>query len=360
MRAHAPASELLNCLTTAALATPRISDRPGNTGVLLEVVGGRFDATGTDGDLAITSSVTATSPQPGEILLPPRPLISYLTTLPADADVTVQRLSTDELEVGMAGRTPYRFRPISASFTRPSGARLETRPVDLDGLAGALRIIGHATSREHRGVQLVSGEQGLVLNATDNYRLASAQLPRAGFGAISAVVPLNVLELVARLELPSVAIDTKRTVIRFASPSTSVTAKLLAAPFPPTESLLAGRGNASIDLPVPELRAALRPLEAVAAERPLTVDITGDTITLSATNLEVGAGTEQVVCPRGSGAPSFRFGVSAVYLKDAIGALDTAGSSRATLWWTTPDAALYLTVTQPVDATLIVMPQTLD
>jgi DNA polymerase III sliding clamp (beta) subunit (PCNA family) len=359
MRATASASDLLSCISTAALVTPRLSERPGHTGVLLEIVAGQLSATGTDGDTAIVSRTPVAGGEPGEIVLPPKPLTSYLSTLPGDTTVTLRRLDTDELEVAAEGRSTYRFRPITASFTRPGGLRLETRPAGLGALGSALKVIGHAVSRDHGGIQLVSSDDGLVLNATDNYRLAHARIPGAGFGTLTVVVAAQLLELVSRLELTSVAVDAKGTVIRFASPRVSVIAKLLAVPFPPTESLLSARGAAHITLPVGALRAALRPLEAVAGTRPLTVDIAGDSVTLAAANVEVGTGSEQIRCPAATSAPAFRFAVSAGYLRDAVAAADSAGAATATLWWGTPDSALYLTVTDPVAATMVIMPQTL-
>lgn len=360
MRATLGTSELLDCIATAATVTPRSSDRAGNTGVLMEVTQSRFSACGTDGDLSVISSAPASSTQPGSTLLPPRPILSYLNTLPKQGRSTITLLATDEVELSADGRTPYRFRPIVGSFTRPAGARIETRPVDLARLGTALKSVNHAASRDHGGIQLVSGPEGLALNATDNYRLAHALLVGEGYGNIDVVVPQGLLELAARLDVISIGVDAKRTLIRFASAKTSVTGKLLAVTFPPTEALLTASGTGAAIIPVRRLLDALRPLEAVAASRPLVAEIAGGVMTLTATNLEVGEGVENIPVERRAGEDDFRFGISATYLKDAVAALDAVGAETATFSWTTKDGALYLKADGQTPITLVVMPQTLD
>jgi DNA polymerase III sliding clamp (beta) subunit (PCNA family) len=358
MRCSSTAGALRGCLSTAAQVTPRLSDRPANTGVLLEVSGSELVVCGTDGETSITATLVVSGASPGSVLLAPRPLLGYLATLDDAVPVTVSLSDAEQLVVEPQGRSPYRFRPMSGSFTRPGGSRLALRAADLSLLARALKAVSPAASREHGGVQLVSTDDELVVNATDNYRLSHARLPGAGFGPFAGVVPLSVLELVARLQLTSVAADAKGTLIRFASESVSVVTRLLAVPFPPTEALLSSRGQMSVELPVVALRAALRPLELVAASRPLQVTVEGDLVTVTASNLEVGTGTEQVRCAVPASGPAFSFAVAAEYLRDV---LVSAESETLTLWWSTPESALFFTSpagTSP-ETVAVVMPQTL-
>lgn len=357
MRATIPAQDLHSTVSTAALVTPRTSDRAGHTAILMSVTSNRLTCTGTDGDTAIASATRARGTDPGEMLLPPRPLASYLATLPPDADVTITQLRSDELQIASPDRSTYTFRPVSATFTLPPGGRIETHPADLTKLHNAARILAHATSKDHGGVQVTSGKKGTSINATDSYRLAHVELPTVNFGTMTVLAPLSILELAARLNLTSVGVDTRRTAIRFASESTSITTKLLAAPFPATEALLASRGNNHITFSVSSLHRALKPLEAVAGPRPLEIEINGDTISITASNLEVGKGTEEIATPEPASGPSFKFSISATYLKDAVNALENVGASTCTLWWTAATAAIYLTSSDPIETTLVVMPQ---
>lgn len=361
MRCSSTAGQLRWCLSTASQVTPRLSDRPVNTAVQLEIAASELSVCGTDGETFVTATLAVTAARTGSVLLAPRPLLGYLATLDDQTPVTLELAEAEQLSVTAAGRSPYRFRPISGSFTRPSGSRLTLQPADLSQLGRALRAVSAAVNREHAGVQLVSDDDGLTLNATDNYRLAHARLAGCGFGDFAGVVPLPVLELVARLSLSSVAADAKGTLIRFASDRVSVVARLLAVPFPPTEALLASRGRLCVELPVAPLRAALRPLELVAAARPLKVTVDGDLVTLEASNLEVGDGVEQVRCAAPASGPPFQFALAPEYLRDVLASTD---AELLTLWWTTPEAALHFSAS-PQDASspaletvAVVMPQT--
>lgn len=358
MRFSSTAGALRGCVATAAQVTPRLSDRPAHTGVLLEVSGDALVVCGSDGETSVTSRLAVGPSIPGSVLLSPRPLLGFLATLDDEATVTVSLGDADQLVVEPTGRSPYRFRPMVGSFTRPGGSRLSLKQVDLSQLQRGLKALSSAVSREHGGVQLVSDDEDLVLNATDNYRLAHVRIRGGGFGVFSGVVALSVLELVARAGLDQVAADARGTLIRFASDSASVVTRLLAVPFPPTEALLSARGPHSAVLPVPELRSALRPLELVAASRPLEVSVDGDVVTVSASNLEVGAGTEQVRLASPASGPSFRFAVAADYLRDALAATD---AEELRLWWSAPDAALFFTTLEGAvpEAVTVVMPQTL-
>jgi DNA polymerase III sliding clamp (beta) subunit (PCNA family) len=357
MRCSSTAGALRSCLTTAAQVTPKLSDRPAHTGVLLEVAGGDLVVCGTDGETSVTVRLTVSGAQSGSVLLAPRPLLGFLATLDDAVPVTLSLADAEQLVVEPQGRSPYRFRPMVGSFTRPGGSRLTLQPVDLSQLGRGLKALASSVSREHGGVQLVSDDETLVLNATDNYRLAHVRLPGAGFGPFAGVVPLPVLELVARSGLGQVAADARGTLIRFASDTVSVVTRLLAVPFPPTEALLGSRGPNSVVLPVPALRQALRPLELVAASRPLTVTVDGDLVTVTASNLEVGDGSEQVTCARPASGPTFRFAVAAEYLRDALVATD---AEELTLWWSTPESALFFTSVDGVtpETVAVVMPQT--
>lgn len=348
-------SDLRDALVAARYATPANPSVVAYSGVLLVAEDSRLTVTGFDGEFAVEAVVSAEVRTPGRFLVQPRPLAAYLATLPDDAHATITTGDGD-LQLAVIGAKPYRFRPVTATFPPPPVPASAPVEVDFNRFSAALGAVRAAVSKESPAVQVVSNASGLVLHATDNFRLARAHLPEAGFGEFTGLVPVHVLERAARFGVTAVRLDPAGRVITLHCGSITLTSRLMAIPFPSVEGVLAAAPPARVKLPAAEILKALAPLAAVTESStevsPLIVSLSGSTLTLSASSADTGYGTEELALPEAITAP-FEFKVKLPYLREALSGL---AANELTLAYSSALQPLFLLADKPVSTTLVVMP----
>jgi DNA polymerase III sliding clamp (beta) subunit (PCNA family) len=345
------AAALRDALTTARHAVSSSASTVAQTGVLLQVKSGQLAVIGTDGEMSITALVPVSASKDGQVLLPPRPVGGYLATLPADCPITVTAGAVD-VAVAAGDGSPYRFRPIEATFSQPLQLRATPVEARLERLGAALAAVRAAVPRENPGVKVISGPDGLFLYATDRYRVAKAHLPEAGFGDFSGVVPLSVLDRAARSGVTHVAVDGRGRAVKFSGDRVVITSRLIATQFPAVESVLENVPDAWTLVPVGALLEKLTPLASIAADDPLLCTLFQDRLTLSVRNADTGSGDEHVELERPVTA-KFEFGMKHQYIVDGIGAHDV---DHVKLGWTTPIEPIFVTSSQPFPVTTMMMP----
>lgn len=195
---------LVDALSTAGRAVASRGTMPVLSGVRIEVTSDRLLVTGTDLDLTISVTTTASGGSDGVVVAPGRLLTDIVRALEPGA----VSLDADDEELRItSGRSQFSVRTHpTADFPRlpvPSG---EEVTLATDGLSEALRqVVRAASSEESRpiltGVLLAAEGDGLRLVATDSYRLAVRDLRGAGvFGAGQKVlVPSRALAELQRL-----------------------------------------------------------------------------------------------------------------------------------------------------------------
>lgn len=346
------AGEFRDALTTARHAVPNTPALVAYSGVLLSVRSGQLAVIGSDGETTIAAHLTPSQASDGQVLILPKPLGAFLATLPATSVVEVSQTDGGDIEVSRPVGTPYRFRPVAATFPLPQPPRTAPVKVDFTRLGDALASVRSATARENPGVQLVSTVASLTLNTTDNYRLARAELGEAGFGEFTGVLSLGVLERIARVEITSVAVDAKAKALRFAGPRVTVSARQLATPFPMVDKVLEAELPGAVRFRSEDLAGALARLAAVAEIEPLRCRLEHDRWTLDVANADLGSGHEEIELRTNAPTP-FEFGVSLQYLADAVAA---HGADEVSLEFSTPLQPLFLRSSEPFAVTTVVMP----
>lgn len=353
MKFTVEAGTFREALAQARHATPANPSIVAYGGVLVaaDTTSGRVRVTGSDGELTITSGFDATNITSGQVLLPPKPIASYLAALDASATVAVS-LGMDGDVLVSAGSSPYRFRPLTSTFPAVSPVAGQPRKVNLSRLGAALAAVRHATSKEVAGVQLVSNDSGLVLNATDNYRVARAELPEAGFGDFVGLVPIGVLERVARLNAEAVSVDKQARTIVFHAPSAVVSSRLMSTAFPAVDTVLANVPPGSVKADVGLTLAALRRLSAVAEDSPVRIVLAGPRMELAVTNADLGAGVETVAL-HSDAAGETVLHAKLAYIVDALSACD---ASEAEIAFAGPTTPVFVTSTGSVRTVQVVAP----
>lgn len=341
---------LRDALTRASHVTPATPSIAAYGGVYLEVDDHRCRITGADGETSVAAEFDVEMNAPGKVLLPPKPFATLLSKLPANAHVTIALIDSGELLVTSGSGSPYRLRPLVATFPTPAKPTSEPVAVDFATLNDALGIVRTAVTREQPGVQLVSSGKRLVLNATDTYCLARAELASGGFGEFTGLVPLGVLDKVSRFGVNAVAFDARSRLIAFHTAGAVVTTRLLATPFPAVETVLDSAPRTTVKLDTKPAVDALGRLAAVAQEAPVRVRLTGSTIEFAVSNADLGSGLETCELTEAASLDA-EFHVRLPYLLNAFSI-----SSKITIAYSGPLSPIFVSAIEPVTSTLVVMP----
>lgn len=352
MKFSTRAGSLADALSVARQALGKTTTLVAYTGVHLVVKAGELTVTGSDGETTVTAAVPVTKATAGQVLIPPKPIATYLATFDPATELTVDTDGAYEVVVTTPGGSPYRFRSLAESFPTPAPLKAEKVPVDFRRLPSALAAV-NASSGKERLVQLVSGDAGLQVHTTDGYRLTRAALPEAGFGPFSGLLRLGVLEQIARAHVTAVQVDPRgRVFAAFGTDATLVT-RLVDERFPAVGTVLDGLPPYSITLPSADLRMALSRLAAVTeTTRPLHVKVDGTAMLLDMDSVNIGSGDEQVTLSTPAPTP-LTFGVNLDFLAEAVGSHPAA---ELTLSWSEATQPIFLSSADPLPITGVVMP----
>lgn len=352
MRFSLPASVFRDAVNRARQVIPSTPTLVAYSGVLLRVSATRLEVTASDGDSVITLGADVEDAVDGQVLLPPRPVLSFLSSVDPTVQLTVATTDSGDLRVSGAGFNPYVFRPLSATFPLPQTPGPGVTPDGLASLGPALQAVRSAASRDPLVVQVVSDEDQLVLHTTDGFRLARAVLPRAGFGTFTGVLSLPALERVSRFGPNEVVLDAKARQLSFRGADVLLTSRMLGTPFPPVESVLNAAPPQVTSFDPAPLTRSLSRISAVAENGAIAVEFTGSEMHLRASAAEVGEGHE--IVPLLSPVPaSFAMQIRAPYLADAVASLGDGPIGAAYSGALQP---LFLSAASPFSITQVVMP----
>lgn len=324
-------------------------------GVQIEASASRVTVTGSDGETTISSAMDASVSSEGAVVLPHKPISTFLATIDASADVRVV-LSDGEVVLHAASLSPYRFRTTGTRFPSVLSPKGKPKKADFSRLAAALSVVRAAVGGDHNGVQVLSDSAGLHLRTTDHYRLHAVTLPEASFGEFSGVLPLNVLDRVAAHTPTEVTPDDRGKSIQFSSPSVSITSRLLQVPFPNASAVLEQSFPGKAVLDVEQARQSLSRLGAVAADRTsgsdgTAVTVTGDAegIRFEVSNANVGSGAEIL----DGESSELRFVVDRQFL---LAALLAHQADSVVIGYAGPHAPVLISSSKPLQSATVVMP----
>jgi|MesohylFT_1024984.scaffolds.fasta_scaffold03123_2 DNA polymerase-3 subunit beta len=353
MRFKVSAGALRDALNQARHATPASPSMIAFGGVLVLVdeVNSELSVTGSDGETTITATCKVSDTSSGQVLLPPKPVAAFLSTLDGKSSVTVETGADGDVLIG-AGGEPYRFRPLAATFPTPTKSDDNPQEANLIRLHDALSAVRHATSKESPGVQVVSTATSLVLHATDNYRLARAEISDGGFGEFVGLLPLAVLDRVSRLSPNAVSWDSRTRTVVFHCPGVKISTRLMATAFPAVETVLSSVPQVRANFDAPETLAALSRLAAVADQAPVAIRLSDTTMELRVFNADLGSGYERVELQDRVEVP-VELHVRLSYLVDALA---SCGEKMAAFAYTGAHQPLFVLATDPVTTIQVVMP----
>lgn len=356
MRVTTNRSALREALGAARVVCDLKAPVLAHTGVRLRADDDGFTVCGSDGTISILATVAgAIVHHAGELVMPPEALSALVDAADAKAELELSEERGD-LKVSVAGKKPYKLRGLAVTFPTPLSVSLPGGDIDPAQLAGALAIVRPATGATAH-VAVRSSAAGVRLAATDGYRLHVGLLDCSGFGDFDGIVGVEVLEWATKAKASRIAVDSEGKLMALVGPQTVVTARLLqpTTPFPAIDGLLTDTATVHCTCAPEAWTPALGRLAAVGVNAPVAVesDDSGQ-LTLSASQSEVGEGSETISVEHLDGAVAFA--ADRAFLADAV----SVHRATMTLCFTGATQPFVLRSGQGLQAVTVVMPVKFD
>src|SRR6266699_3068857 len=237
--------QLQQGLSAVAAAIPAKTTLPVLANVLVEVTKQGLRLSGTDLDIAVTTTVPAEVDAEGAVTLPAKKLVDIARELPSGP---VRITAAGESRVGIeCGRSKFKLLGL------PREEFPSFPAVKFDGAwkaaAGVVhKLVGHvafaASTEESRpilnGVLWELRPDHMRMVATNGHRLAKMDVPAQGGSTADLIVPPKALEQVRRLFAADDALEIARSDnhIGFRAGGTLVFSRLIEGPYPNYEQVI--------------------------------------------------------------------------------------------------------------------------
>jgi len=283
-----------------------VSSRPGIpalTGVLMQASeDGRLELTTTDLEVSARLVVDVQAQEPGIALVPARLIgdtVKSLADAPVEfeADQTQARLRCAAYEGLLRLLPPEDFPRLQ----EPEGTRVS---VEAGRFAEAVSQVGRAASRDEArpvltGVLLEVSREGLVLVATDSYRLAIRDLVGSADAEARAIVPERALSEAGRAaaadEKAAVELFVDESQVSFRIGELMLTSRLIEGEFPNYRQLLPDTHESRLLVSRQQLLDAVRRVGLLARDTsPVRMEFNALGVKLSSSSPDLGQAVETV------------------------------------------------------------------
>jgi DNA polymerase-3 subunit beta len=358
--------QLQKGLTAVAASVPTKTTLPVLSNILVEAGKDGIRLSGTDLDIAVSTTVEASVDQEGAITLPARKLLEIVRELPS---ASIRITSAGEQRVTIeCGRSRFKLLGLPREEFPAFPA------VKFDGgwrstAADLQKLIGHvafaASTEESRpilnGVLWELRPDRMRMVATNGHRLARMDVPvTAGAGAqADLIVPPKALEQIRRLfeSGEEVEIAKSENHLGFRSTATQIYTRLIEGPYPNYEQVIPRENDKQATADKSALTSALRRMSIVASDQThrIRMAFAGGNCKLSVQTPDLGEAQEELTVTY-DGDP-LEIGFNAAYLLEIMKFIPTdevrltfkAPERAATcepVGW--DDPASYLTLVMPL------------
>lgn len=352
-------------LAAVAASVPAKTTLPVLSNILVEAQEGGLRLSGTDLDIAVSTTVPASVEEEGAITLPARKLVEIVREMPSAA---IKFSSAGEQRVTIeCGRSKFKLLglPREEFPAFPSVSFDDSWKCSAQDLQ---KLIGHvafaASTEESRpilnGVLWELRPERMRMVATNGHRLARMDVPVEG-GAENAdlIVPPKALEQIRRVfdSEQEIEIAKSENHLGFRSATTQIFTRLIEGPYPNYEQVIPRDNDKVLTADKAALTAALRRMIIVASDQThrVRVGLSNGSCKLSVQTPDLGEAQEEVTVTY-DGSP-MEIGFNAAYLLEVLKYLPTdevrltfKSPERATtlepVGW--DDPASYLTLVMPL------------
>ncbi|HEU5169585.1 MAG TPA: DNA polymerase III subunit beta [Gemmatimonadales bacterium] len=317
--------QLQEGLVAAAASVPTKTTLPVLANLLLEATRDGLRLSGTDLDIAVSTSVPASVDQEGAITLPARKLVEIVRELPS---APIRVVATGEQRVTIeCGRSRFRLLglpreefPAFPGVKFDGGWRAPAR--DLQKLISHVAFA--ASTEESRpilnGVLWELRPDRMRMVATNGHRLARMDVPMSGGGQADLIIPPKALEQIRRLFGTDDEIEIARSEnhLGFRSATTQVFTRLIEGPYPNYEQVIPRENDKTAAADKAALTAALRRMSIVASDQThrIRMAFASGTCKLSVQTPDLGEAQEEVTVAY-DGDP-LEIGFNAAYLLEIL------------------------------------------
>ena len=269
--------QLQEGLVAVAASVPAKTTLPILSNILLEATKDGIRLSGTDLDIAVSTTVSASVDQEGAITLPARKLVEIVRELPSAA---IRLTTSGEQRVTIeCGRSRFRLLglpreefPAFPTVKFEGGWRTSSK--DLQKLIAHVAFA--ASTEESRpilnGVLWELRPERMRMVATNGHRLARMDVPTppsSGAAQADLIVPPKALEQIRRLfkDEEEVEIARSENHLGFRSASTQIFTRLIEGPYPNYEQVIPRDNDKSATADKAAFAAALRRMSIVASDQ---------------------------------------------------------------------------------------------
>ncbi len=268
--------QLQEGLVAVAASVPAKTTLPILSNILLEATRDGIRLSGTDLDIAVSTTVPASVDQEGAITLPARKLVEIVRELPSAA---IRLTASGEQRVTIeCGRSRFRLLGLPREeFPAFPGVKFEggwrAPASDLQKLIAHVAFA--ASTEESRpilnGVLWELRPERMRMVATNGHRLARMDVPTSSAGTAQAdlIVPPKALEQIRRLFASEDEVEIARSEnhLGFRSASTQVFTRLIEGPYPNYEQVIPRENDKAATADKAAFTAALRRMSIVASDQ---------------------------------------------------------------------------------------------
>jgi DNA polymerase-3 subunit beta len=261
-------------LVAVAAAVPAKTTLPVLSNVLVEATKQGLRLSGTDLDIAVSTTVAADVDVEGAATLPAKKLSDIVRELPS---APIRVTTAGEQRVSLeCGRTKFKLlglpREEFPSFPPVKFDKAWKAPAEL-----VHKLVAHvafaASTEESRpilnGVLWELRPDRMRMVATNGHRLAKMDVPASGGSTADLIVPPKALEQVRKLFAPEAEVEIAKSEnhIGFRAGGTLVYSRLIEGPYPNYEQVIPRENDKAATVDKVALTAALRRMSVVASDQ---------------------------------------------------------------------------------------------
>jgi DNA polymerase-3 subunit beta len=353
-------------LVAVAASVPTKTTLPVLSNILVEATRDGLRLSGTDLDIAVSTTIPASVDQEGAITLPARKLVEIVRELPSAA---IRITSSGEQRVAIeCGKSKFKLLGLSKEeFPAFPAVKFEGGwRVPSKDLHKLISHVAFAASTEEsrpilNGVLWELKNDRMRMVATNGHRLARMDVPVAGGAGQQAdlIVPPKALDQIKRLFASDDEVEMAKSDnhLGFRSSTTQVFTRLIEGPYPNYEQVIPRENDKIATADKAALSAALRRMSIVASDQThrIRVAFASGSCKLSVQTPDLGEAQEELAVAY-DGDP-LEIGFNALYMLEVLKYMPTdevrltfkAPERAATcepVGW--DDPASYLTLVMPL------------
>src|SRR5207237_8062506 len=317
--------QLQEGLSAVAAAIPAKTTLPVLANVLVEVTKQGLRLSGTDLDIAVSTTVPAEVDADGAVTLPAKKLVDIARELPSGP---VRVTAAGEARVSIeSGRSKFKLLGLPRD-EYPSFPAVKFEKAWKAAAGVVHKLVGHvafaasteASRRILNGVLWELRPDRMRLVATNGHRLAKMDVPATGGSTADLIVPPKALEQVRRLYPADAEIELAKSdnQLAFRAGGTLVFSRLIEGPYPNYEQVIPRENDKQATIDKAAMAAALRRMSVVASDQThrIRLAFSGGNLKFSVQTPDLGEAQDELAVTY-EGEP-LEIGFNATYLLEIL------------------------------------------